>query len=165
MEIPDIQVRAELRLEKAKNKTNKTQYFILEVIDEKFVDISVPRIKTPMRPSWRLPEQESFCVDLSYCSIDFFIHRSQIFPAHFSGEDQTAVLVYISCPGLVEDIVADYIFKILHLRRNQSPDLGQLVDGPELVVVEALIDMTGLVGDITTEPVLNTRQRPRERPL
>ena len=165
MEIPDIQVRAELRLGKAETKTNKTQYFILEVIDEKFVDISVPRIKAPVRPSWRLPEQESFCVDLSYCSIDFLIHRGQVFPPDFSRKDQSTVLVYISCPGLVENIVADNIFKILHLRRNQSPDLGQLVDGPELVVVEVLIDMTGLVGDVATEPVLNPSQRPRERSL
>ena len=118
-----------------------------------------------MRPSRRLPEQESFCVDLSYCSIDFFIHRSQVFPAHFSGEDQTAVLVYISCPGLVENIVADNIIEIPHLRRDHFPDLGELVDGPELVVVEVLVDMAGLVGDVAAEPVLNTSQRPGERSL
>ena len=104
-------------------------------------------------------------MDLSYCSIDFLIHRSKVFPPDFSRKDQTTVLVYISRPGLIENIVPDNIIKISQLRRNDSPDLSQFVHGPELVVVEVLIDVTGFVGDITTEPVLNTRQRPRERPL
>ena len=140
-------------------------HFVLEVVDKKIVDERYARLKAPVRPSRRLPEQESFSVDLAYCSIDFLIHRSQVFPAHFSGEDQTAVLVYISCPGLVENIVADNIIKIPHLSRDHFPDLGELVDGPELVVVEVLVDVAGLVGDVAAEPVLNTSQRPGERSL
>ena len=118
-----------------------------------------------MRPCWWFPEQQSFCVDLSYGSIDFLVHRSQVFPAHFSRKDQTTVLVYISSPGLIKDVVANDIFKIFHLRGNDSPDLGQFVHRPELVVVEALVDVTGLVGDITTEPVLNPCQWPGKRSL
>ena len=38
--------------------------------------------------------------------------------------------------------------------KSTGNDLGELVDSPELVVVEVLEDMTGLVSDVTTEPVL-----------
>ena len=104
-------------------------------------------------------------MDLSYCSIDFLIHRSKVFPPDFSRKDQTTVLVYISRPGLIENIVPDNIIKISQLRRNDSPDLSQFVHGPELVVVEVLIDVTGFVGDITTEPSLNPSQWPGEGSL
>ena len=147
------------------NRSNSTQYFLLEVIDEKFVDVRDARIEPPVRPGRRLPEEESLRVDFPDCGIDFLIHRSKVFPPDLSRKDQTTVLVYISCPGLIENVVPDNIIKISHLRRDDSPDLCQLVHGPELVVVEVLIDVTGLVGDVTTEPVLYPSQRPGERSL
>ena len=49
--------------------------------------------------------------------------------------------------------------------KSTRNDLGELVDSPELVVVEVLEDMTGLVSDVTTEPVLYTSQRPGELSL
>ena len=68
-------------------------HFVLEVVDKKIVDERYARLKAPVRPSRRLPEQESFSVDLAYCSIDFLVHWSQVFPSDFRRKNQTAVLV------------------------------------------------------------------------
>ena len=113
-EIPSIQVRAEFRLKyflmrnifyrRARLNIFLTNWiklyiflsqhhFVLEVVDKKIVDERYARLKAPVRPSRRLPEQESFSVDLAYCSIDFLVHWSQVFPSDFRRKNQTAVLV------------------------------------------------------------------------